>query len=524
MSQNRAQSTDAIPFSGLPVARLQPEHLEIIARLRGMQPAAAARARVLELSCGVGQNLLPLAERYPEASFLGIDRSAGSIEAAQQAAGELALQNVELRQRDILELDSQLGTFDYIIANGVYSWVDAPVRDKLLAVCRDHLAPQGIAYVSYKTYPGWHVRDMFRAMMRYDGRDAATSSEKSARAQIFLEFLEVSLAEDHPYDKLVHGEVAELRKESSDYLWNDYLQDFSHPVYFPEFVEHAQAYSLQVAGDAAVGLGLWDSLEPEIERQLGAITEDHAQRELFRDVVRNRTARQSLLCHAAISLTGSVTPDLLKGMYLEGSLRPGRVDVDLSPSGVEQFLTAGGLHISTSQPLIKAALLHLGETWPDYVLHEDLLAAGRARIEAAGHPAPTSPDAIKRFEANLVQCCTGEVVALHSHPPSFLSHPTEAPAASPVARAQARRGELVCNRRHEVVRLDTFDRHLIELLDGTRDRSQLIAQLAAAAAEGRLIVMEHQRQVQNFEDAKRVFGIALPEALARLARSALLIG
>src|SRR5262245_44993515 len=146
MSETLAQQYDAVPYPSLPVARSQPEYLETIARLRGMQPAGAEQARVLELGCASGGNLLPLAERYPNAQFLGIDRSARQIAMAQQTTRGAGLANVEFQRRDIVELDPRIGSFDYIIAHGIYSWVEAPVRDKLLALCRDCLAPQGIAY------------------------------------------------------------------------------------------------------------------------------------------------------------------------------------------------------------------------------------------------------------------------------------------------------------------------------------------------------------------------------------------
>ena len=67
----------------------------------------------------------------------------------------LQLGNIELRQGDITELGEKDGIFDYIICHGVFSWVPPPVQDKILELCTRNLAPQGVAYVSYNTYPGW---------------------------------------------------------------------------------------------------------------------------------------------------------------------------------------------------------------------------------------------------------------------------------------------------------------------------------------------------------------------------------
>src|SRR5690606_15423820 len=90
-SQTNAQSYDAVPYPGLAVTRSQPDFLETVARLRGLAPAPAANARVLELGCAAGQNLIPLAERYPQATFVGVDISQRQIQDARTLASELSL-------------------------------------------------------------------------------------------------------------------------------------------------------------------------------------------------------------------------------------------------------------------------------------------------------------------------------------------------------------------------------------------------------------------------------------------------
>ena len=88
-----------------------------------------------------------------------------------------------------MDIPADLGNFDYIIAHGVYSWIPEPVRDQLLKVCKDHLAPQGVAYISYNTYPGWHMMSMIREMMLYRARDIEAPMEKAAAARELIEFL-----------------------------------------------------------------------------------------------------------------------------------------------------------------------------------------------------------------------------------------------------------------------------------------------------------------------------------------------
>ena len=35
----------------------------------------------------------------------------------------------------------------------------------VLEICQRHLAPNGVAYISYNTYPGWHIRGIARDIM-----------------------------------------------------------------------------------------------------------------------------------------------------------------------------------------------------------------------------------------------------------------------------------------------------------------------------------------------------------------------
>ena len=143
---------------------------------------------MLELGCASGDNLIPMALGLPNARFVGIDLSARQIEQGQRQVSALGLANIELRQYNIADVDASWGKFDYIICHGIYSWVPAPVRERLLAICRDNLAPNGVAYVSYNTLPGWHMRGMIRDMMIYHSAafpGAAAEGEAGPRAARF---------------------------------------------------------------------------------------------------------------------------------------------------------------------------------------------------------------------------------------------------------------------------------------------------------------------------------------------------
>src|SRR5215203_5091497 len=134
---------DAVPYPGHPFAQTHPDRLATLATLFGLEPP------LLELGCGDGGNLVPMALGLPAAHFVGVDAAAGAIARGRTLVDALALPNVELLAEPLERFEPAGGGFDYVIAHGVYSWVDAPVRDRLLALCRQALSEQGVVYVSY---------------------------------------------------------------------------------------------------------------------------------------------------------------------------------------------------------------------------------------------------------------------------------------------------------------------------------------------------------------------------------------
>ena len=114
-----------------------------------------------------------------------------------------------------MDVNCSWGVFDYIICHGVYSWVPDEVQDKILAIASENLAPQGIAYVSYNTYPGWHMREMIRHMMLYHANQFQETQERIDQARALVDFLAESVpAEEDPYGLLLQTELDNIRRSS----------------------------------------------------------------------------------------------------------------------------------------------------------------------------------------------------------------------------------------------------------------------------------------------------------------------
>jgi hypothetical protein len=189
MSEAATTSYEEVPYPDYIHQYTHPGYVGAVAALFDMRPADPARCRVLELGCCAGANLIPMAYDLPGSEFVGIDLSPGQIDRGRQAVTALGLTNIDLRQGSILDVDHRFGRFDYIVCHGVYSWVPAEVREAIFAVCKANLAIDGVAYVSYKTYPGWHLRGMIRDMMFFHARPFGDPAEGIRQARALVTFL-----------------------------------------------------------------------------------------------------------------------------------------------------------------------------------------------------------------------------------------------------------------------------------------------------------------------------------------------
>jgi len=160
-----------------------------MATLFGMRPARVDRCRVLALGCSDGSNLIAIAYGLLQSQFVGIDLAARAIVYGKATIEALGLKSITSHRLDLRDTPSDLSRFDFIIALGRYSWVPAEVRDKVLAVCGEHLTARGEAYVSYHAYPGNHFRDMARGMMRYHMAHFTDRDQQIRQARALLKFL-----------------------------------------------------------------------------------------------------------------------------------------------------------------------------------------------------------------------------------------------------------------------------------------------------------------------------------------------
>jgi len=517
---HRSDPYDDVPYTSYPYPRSHPERLATVASLFGMRPASLDSCRVLELGCASGGNLLPLAERFPSSEFVGIDRSARQIEAGRELAAEADLRNVELVHADLVDLDASLGSFDYVICHGVFSWVTRSVQTKILAILREHLRPQGIAYVSYNVYPGWHMRTTVRDMMRYHVRNVEAPERRIAEARAFIELLCQHVSPTaSAYGMALHEELRLVRALDGDYLFHEHLEAENHPVYFHDFAQRVQEQRLRYVGEAEIHTMLLMGHSHDLAQTLEAHAHDIISMEQYMDFVRSRRFRSSILCQSEVELHRDLTPALIEHCQFEFEpSEDGQPERD--PNAIEEFVTAQGVRIHAHRPLTKAAIFVLQRAWPRAL---DLDALLREVAELDPSIAPSTPEAARdTLLADLLALAFGGGVGLRTWSPSIATNVPLRPLVGRLARLQAKRGDGVTNLRHRHVKLSRSERHLLLRLDGRHDREQLLAEMTELVVDGTLDLARDGVPLRDRDHIREPLDQVLTQMLSNLARRALL--
>ena len=291
-------------YKSMPFPYTTPATLEAYAALVGISAPNPKTARVLELGATYGGNIISQALFNPDATFVGIELSQEQVEKGNEVIANAGLTNVSLIQSDIASIGSEIGTFDYIIAHGVYSWVDDGVKDALLRLIDEHLAEDGIAYISYNTYPGWHTMDEVRQLMVFSNRDKTqfNHKEKVLHGKTIGSIVGSQILK---YDNLKErnskflGALRSVMQKDEYYVGHDHLEPNNDPVYFYQFNDHLGAHNLAYLCDADLTLSMVRSFDADIADTLDKLAlNDHVAQEQYLDFMLDTTFRKSIICKA----------------------------------------------------------------------------------------------------------------------------------------------------------------------------------------------------------------------------------
>ncbi len=442
---------DQLPYINHPYVQTHPDHMAVLARLHGLDAPSPLHARILDIGTSEGGNLIPLAITMPHADLVGIDLAAIPLDRGRSVVADLGLANVHLVQLNLLEMDDSFGTFDYIVAHGLYGWTPPQIGDRLLAVIRNHLRPQGIAFVSYNTMPGGHLRQLVREMMLFHADRFEEPSHRIAAARAMLELIAEGVPDPDPIEQAVAYQASTALERTDSSLYHDYLAPVFEPVYFRDFAEHALAHALAYVTDASVADTYNMKLSKQALEAVGAARQaGRIFQEQFLDLLRVRRFRRSLLCHNALKPLARWDSLRAAGLHAASAAEQ---------SGDAEFTTPGGLRITVTSD-VAAFLRDLIQLWP------------------ASRP-------LEPHETNLaLELYRRDLIELSTFP-SQAVQAGDKPTASPLVRYQAQRGDpTVSTLRHRALTVeDESGRRLLALLDGARDRAQLASEMNCSPDE-----------------------------------------
>ncbi len=453
---------DQVRYPGRPLAQTHPDRLATIAGLFGLAAAPPDQCRVLELACGDGGNLIPMALCLPGSDFVGVDLAERAIARGRSVVNALGLSNISLLPLDLMDAGRELGEFDYIIAHGLYSWVPPEVRDRLLSICATNLAPHGVAYVSYNAQPGFHRRQMFREMMLYHVEKVEDPAARVRQATELIERLDERHPESALTRLLLKEELHHISESEPWLLYHDDLEPSNYAPQFYEFMEHALRHRLSYLGEADF-FEMQDFIYPEsvtaaLERFAG---HDVVLKEQYLDFIKGRRFRQTLLCHDHVTLDRNLRPERMVSLYAVSAAQPVSPKPDLDTALFEEFRGPRGAALRTDYAPAKQALRRLSGIWPQALHFRELLA------EAGGDALPLAEILLQGYRCGLL--------VVYTLPRPFAARASERPTASPLARFEAQEGTLVTTLAHTSVELeDGAERCLLLSMDGTRDRAALL--------------------------------------------------
>ncbi len=450
-------SYDEVRYPSYPIHESHPAFIAALAGITGLALPPVEQWRVLEIGCGNGSNILPLAFDYPEGRFVGVDRAQDPIQTGQALASRLQLKNIQLHAVDLLDWEPE-GEFDYVIAHGVFSWVPPDVREKILRICSSVLKPPGIAFISYNTLPGCHLRRYAGDFLRFHVRNLTAPAERMEKARALAALVLEQPCSEDPLRLAMRGEMKAILEKDKTVLYHDDLSEVNEPYYLLDFINMAERHGLQYLGDA----------EPRRDHvgDLPLPSMGWIESCQYGDFLAGRRFRQTLLCRQDAALDRKLYLDRFRDLFAASRVKPAEPEKD----GEQQFALPKSGSFSTNHPFIRQTLCRLASVWPGSIRVSDLVACDFADESIA---------------EILMQLARIDAIELRTHPPKIAESVGHRPMASALARAQISEGwRKITNQRHMTVEIgDEISFKVLALLDGSRDRQGLIEDLVATGMD-----------------------------------------
>lgn len=477
-----------IPYSSHAYPHCAPEQLAAVASAFGHDAPPLATARILELGGAAGGNLIPAAIRNPRARLVGLDLSDVQIATANERVQRLALENITFLRADIAEVDSTtLGEFDYIICHGLYSWVPQHVQEAMLRICSENLSAQGVAFVSYNTYPGWKAKEMVRDAMLLHAKQGASPESRIAHAKGMLGFLQNVSPPGGVMGAAVRESASLIKGAGDKYLAHEYLEPYNLPCYFQDFVARARGQGLMYLAEAEPSMMVPSNYGHAVAEALSkALSHDQVIMEQYLDFAVNRAFRQTLLVKAGDGAPRALhmSRERLRPLHYSARLVCERGGAVLDGS-TQRYVGQERATMDVSHGALKVAIDRLANAWPGTVSRDELiLEAQSLSSHQAGIARQQIPIAIDELLEYLVMRGWARIrLEPVSIAGAISPHPILDACVKRMITALRRDEAQVVNAWHESVDLSPEEMLLAPYLDGDHGHAALAQRLAQTGSK-----------------------------------------
>jgi SAM-dependent methyltransferase len=275
-----------VPYIAGFTSELAPELLDLVATICGFRaPRREGGFSWCELGCGPGMTPIIFAATHPEGAFHGVDAMPDHIARGRAIAERAGLGNLTFHALDFAAAGNlDLPKFDYIVAHGVYAWIDEPAAASMRRFIERHLAPSGLVYVSYNAMPGWASDGPFQHLLyALAERGSGDSIARFHGAAAIVETLRKSGAAALAASPTAVGFSEEQAKRPEAYFAHEYLAPAWRPRYVDEVRREMAEIGLSPVGSATLRDNFDGFVLRAAAREALAGIEDPDQRELARD-------------------------------------------------------------------------------------------------------------------------------------------------------------------------------------------------------------------------------------------------
>lgn len=319
-----ADSYNDVPYISKSFFDSTPARHKIILSLFGFDAPNVENARILEIGCSFGGNIIPIALENPNAEIIGIDLSKVQIQEGKNIIKSLGLKNIKLQHKNILKFTDK-GKFDYIICHGVFSWVNEEVQDGILSLVKNYLSENGVAYISYNTYPGWKNNDIIRDIMLFRAGYTEQRNGKldgDFKVDLGKDALELIEKFGHPNDHLRKA-MEYVKGKSNYYLLHEYFEQNNEPMYLIDFANKLEKHGLMHIVDSEIA-NSFPQFDTELKQRIAQeCNHDHVLMEQYWDYLTNRQFRKSLITHSKnkeqFDLSGNIQISDIDKLHFRGS-------------------------------------------------------------------------------------------------------------------------------------------------------------------------------------------------------------